>query len=165
MKRDKIEYTKFFYYTYKYMEETPTLHDDLIRRLYPKNNLTVVEDWDPYFHGVGSNENIREHYKLMQNLDFVLFSANEDDNIMEQIDEFNETDFKIFEGYLTFKRNPRLLVVRGMFNYKGRTFAIPNKSFGRFIKKMKKRYSQKIQCKKSIANLRYRECYGKFKRF
>ena len=144
------------------MEESIALDENLIRALCSKNNLTVVENWNPQFHGVGSNENIHEHYELMQYFDFVLFSANAEEDLIEQIDEFNETDFNRYNRCLNFKRNPRLLVIRGMFNYKGRTFAIPNKSFQYFVSKMKQRYSYKIQCKKSIKNLRYRECYGKF---
>ena len=146
------------------MEESTSLDEHLIRRLYPKNNLTVVENWNPQFHGVGSNENIHEHYKLMQQLEFVLFSADINEDLIEQIVEFNETDFNRYNRCLNFKRNPRLLVIRGMFNYKGRTFGIPNKSFQCFVSKMKQRYSYKIQCKKSIKNLRYRECHGKFPR-
>ena len=144
------------------MEERRAVDDNFIRVLSCKNNLTVVENWNPQFHGVGSNENIYEHYGIMQYLNFVLFSANIEENLIEQIEEFNETDFNRYNRCLNFKRKPRLLVVRGMFNYKGRTFAIPNKSFQYFISKMKQRYSYKIQCKKSIKNLRYREYHGKF---
>ena len=125
-----------------------------------KNKLALVEYWNPRFHGVGCNEKIIRYFDIMEQLNFVthIFSCDMNsllfDNINNTINEEN--------SILGFNRGLKLMILRGGFIMKGRMFGIPNKSFLAFISKMKKRYKRKIDIKKSIKALRYRECHGRY---
>tara|TARA_B110000008_G_C16963130_1_gene560973 strand:+ start:2283 stop:2687 length:405 start_codon:yes stop_codon:yes gene_type:complete len=124
-----------------------------------KGSLAIVDNWTLYKYGLSSNEIILPYeINVMSKLNFIYHSDMDSDyrDIIRDCPIIH-TKFK--------SRGPslKLLVTRGWFHYKGRVFAIPNKSFEKFLKNMKKRYQRKIALKKNPINLRHREIMGKFK--
>jgi hypothetical protein len=131
-----------------------------------KNKLAIVERWCPRFHGVGCNENIIRYFHIMEHLDFVTFLIDKKDvfEVTHRINKiYHSRDF--YGGYSLGSienRQLKIIVLKGGFTMRGRMFGIPNKSFLYFISKMKKRYKRKLDIKKSIKALRYRECHGRY---
>lgn len=127
-----------------------------------KNKLAIIEKWRPEFHGVGCNEDIRYYFDIMENLNFITLLIEKKD-IFKVIEKNNSILDKTLNPNCLFDRQLKVMVLRGGFTMRGRMFGIPNKSFLNFISKMKKRFKRKIDLKKSIKELRYRECHGKFR--
>lgn len=118
-------------------------------------SLAIIDNWTSYKYGLSTCENILPYeINIMTHLKFIYM-------FVDMVDFFNSSIIPdITNGHL---KDVQLKIVRGWFHYKGRAFAVPNKSFEKFLKKMKKRYQRKIALKKNPINLRYREIMGKFK--
>jgi hypothetical protein len=131
-----------------------------------KNKLAIIERWCPRFHGVGCNENIIRYFHIMEHLDFVTFLIDKKDvfEVLHKPNEICHSNQSFCREYSSTSesRQLKIMVLKGGFTMRGRMFGIPNKSFLYFISKMKKRYKRKLDIKKSIKALRYRECHGRY---
>jgi len=124
-----------------------------------KCSLAIVDKWTWYKYGLSSNEIILPYeINVMSKLNFIYHVDMDSDYIDTII-----TSTIMQKNFINRGPSLKLLVTRGWFHYKGRVFAIPNKSFEKFLKNMKKRYQRKIAFKKNPINLRHREIMGKFK--
>jgi hypothetical protein len=127
-------------------------------------HLAIINQWDETYHGYGNNEPIK-YISTLKKLLFVYeifysrYSGVPQNPIDNITDTLNDTDFytHFIDKQMYFK------IIKGKYTYKSRTFAIPNKSFDKFLKKMKQRYKQKVNNKKQVSNLLHRQIYGKFK--
>ena len=126
--------------------------------------LAITEKWNPRFHGVGCDERMLNYFNIMENLDFVTFILEDlynTYNLNEAVEIFSVN--QQFIKRACESRRIKLMILKGHYEFRGRMFGIPNKSFIRFISKIKKRYKRKLDLKKSIKYLRFRECNGRFK--
>lgn len=130
------------------------------------SHLAIIDTWDEIYHGYGNNESIK-YISTLKKLLFVYeiytpyntigdFHLNSVEYIQNAINDLNFYQY-FKDRKMTFK------IIKGKYNYKSRTFAIPNKSFDMFLKRVKERYKQKIQNKKQVKNLLHRQIHGKFK--
>ena len=125
-----------------------------------KGSLAIVDQWTPHKYGLSVFEGIKDYeVNAMTKLLFI-YHMDVDSGMEETVEHFPVLDNE-YNCFIGKKLN--VSVTRGWFHYKGRLFAIPNKSFDKFQKKMKKRYQRKFSLKKNPINLRYREITGKFK--
>ena len=124
-----------------------------------KNKIALVENWNPRFHGVGCNESIIRYFDIMEKLNFVTYILS-DNSEFDSIDTVINDENEIFD----IDRGLKPMILKGCFTLRGRLFGIPNKSFINFISNMKKRYKRKLDIKKSVKALRYRECNGRYKK-
>ena len=130
--------------------------------------LAITSRWNPHVYGFGNNED-RNDIKILSKLIFIWelgsyplqrheFDAfkflKESPNTINNVEYFEET----------WKQNIYLNIslIKGFYTYKSRMFAIPNKSFEKFVKKVKNIYKCKIQEKKKVKNLLNRQIYGKY---
>jgi hypothetical protein len=126
-------------------------------------SLAIVDNWTSYKYGLSTRENILPYeINIMTHLKFIYHSAGSGYCSWDELMYPEPLDNPLL--------SLRFSVTRGWFHYKGRAFAVPNKSFDKFLKKMKQRYQRKIELnqrkialKKNPINLRYREIIGKFK--
>jgi hypothetical protein len=117
-----------------------------------KASLAIVDEWQDWKYGMSSNENIMSYQiNVMTKLSFLYNKVD--------LNEFYDIETLDIPSFISLNFS----VIKGWFHYKSRAFAVPNKSFEKFLKKMKKRYQRKIALKKNPINLRHREITGKFK--
>ena len=132
------------------------------------STLAIPSQWNPLVHGFGNNED-PEIIKILSKLIFVWelgcyppqrHSFNAFKFLKESPDVINTNYFEEtgYQPIVLFN----ILLIKGFYIYKSRMFAIPNKPFGQFLVKVKKRYKNKTNKKKNIKNLLNRQIYGKF---
>ncbi len=128
------------------------------------STLAIISKWDPTWYGYGNSEDPK-YINILLKLLFIweigcypfqknTFNAFKYLNGTDKVELYEETRKKGI--YL------KIQLIRGFYTYRTRMFAIPNKSFNKFMIKLKKRYKNKIDKKKNVKNLLNRQLYGKF---
>lgn len=132
------------------------------------STLAITSNWTPVWYGFGSNEDPK-YIKILMKLPFIweIGCQTRQINSFDAIDYLKEavyTKNNIEYREETLKKNIYLNIalIRGYYTYKSRMFAIPNKSFEKFIKKVKTRYKMKLSKKRHVKNILDRQIYGKF---
>lgn len=131
------------------------------------STLAITSNWTPIWYGYGSNEDPK-YIKILTKLPFIWEIGN-----YATVDSFDSVNYlneaiqsirEIEYHEETWKKNIYLNIslIRGYYTYKSRMFAIPNKSFEKFIKKVKMIYKMKLSKKRHLRNILDRQIYGKF---
>ena len=131
------------------------------------STLAITSEWNPLVYGFGNNEDPKI-IKILSKLIFVWelgcypfqrTSFNAFKFLKEYHDTINSEYFEETGKQIT---SFNILLIKGFYIYKSRMFAIPNKSFEKFIKKVKAIYKIKLLKKKHVRNILHRQIYGKF---
>ena len=134
------------------------------------STLAIISNWTPIWYGFGTNEDPK-YIKILMKLPFIwdigIGSQPQHINSFNAINYLKEaiyTKNNIEYHEETRKKNIYLNIslIRGYYTYKSRMFAIPNKSFEKFIKKVKMIYKMKLSKKRYTKNILNRQIYGKF---
>ena len=133
------------------------------------STLAITGKWEPILFGFGNNEDPK-FITILSKLIFVwelgayphqINSFDAFGFLKDYIDEIGNINNQ-FQTFEQETQNLNISIIKGFYIFKSRMFAIPNKSFERFIQKVKSRYKYKIQQKKNVKNLLNRQLYGKY---
>ena len=131
------------------------------------STLAITSNWTPIWYGFGSNE-APKYIKILTKLPFIWeignYASSDSFNSVNYLNEAIQRIKVMDHSEETLKKKIYLNIslIRGFYIYKSRMFAIPNKSFEQFIKKVKIRYKNKLSKKRYIKNILNRQLYGKF---
>ncbi len=132
------------------------------------STLAITSNWTPIWYGYGNNEDPK-YIKILMKLPFIWEIGNY--AIVDSFDSVNYLNeaiqrIKAMEYHEETRKmehlNLNIVLIRGYYTYKSRMFAIPNKSFKKFIKKVKMIYKMKLSKKRYTKNILDRQIYGKF---
>ena len=117
--------------------------------------LSFIIKWDPTMHGSSSNET---SYINFMKTKFIIIST------IWQEEYDNETFDEVLNWFNIYKAHGdiKLCVIKKMYRYRGRDFAIENFGINKIQKLWRNYYTKKIIFMKSIKNLKYREIHGKY---